>query len=428
MNFLELDIQTIERRIKKINENPDPLRLRSNLLYYELERDARVWQLEAWRSGKPFIRSRTPRVTRAMGLYEADAAFLSNRRTVQIPEEVHKHIADMRSQGFPVRTCEGCVMTVEIILSNEAPKPTILVDWSGCDPVTTSFTAMAHLMNIPIFHMDIGLEVNEDNLQYVTDQINEFIEFAERKVPGIKYNQDKHLELIEIDNKAKPYYTAQYELRKRIPCPIPARDAMRLPRPPSYYPDPVKALEWIKITTEELYHRAEKSVSTMPEEKLRLLWTVTAPLYRNIFADIEKMGVAIPIIHTLYISETYNGFTFKEANFNRNLSLLEQEAIPLMCMAWGGKGKRWVDDILNACKDMKIDGIVNFIQQGCTPTIGLKKLIADRADKELGIPTLQLEGAYMDPEFVDDNELDIKLKEFVTMCITNKTGELNEIS
>lgn len=420
MNFYERDLAFLERRIKKIEENPDPLRLRSNKLYYELERDSRIEQLEAWHAGKPFIRARFPQLTKAMGFQELDAGFLSNRRTVLAPEEVLKALRSKRAEGFPINCCDGTLMTAEIVLSGDLPQPSLMLDWSGCDAVTLSNTVVAHLLDVPIFHFDVGLEVTEDNLQYVTNQIGEFIEFAESKVPGVKYNEDKLAELIEIDHMSDVYFHDLYELRKRVPCPVPARDAMRLPRLPSYFPDPEKALEWLRAYRDELYERAEAGVSTVNEEKLRLMWTMTAPLYRNVFAQCERRGVAIPTIQTVYVSEFYSGYTFREADFGRDLSPIEKQAIPLLCLAWGGPGTRWIDDILATCRDMKVDAIVNFLQQGCTPTLGLKKLIADRAEKELGIPTLQIEGAYHDSQYINDDEFDAKLDDFIDMCLARK--------
>ena len=53
MNWLEKDIAKYERRIKKIEENPDPNKLASNKLFYENERDLEKAQLAAWQEGRP---------------------------------------------------------------------------------------------------------------------------------------------------------------------------------------------------------------------------------------------------------------------------------------------------------------------------------------------------------------------------------------
>ena len=72
------------------------------------------------------------------------------------------------------------------------------------------------------------------------------------------------------------------------------------------------------------------------------------------------------------------------------------------------------------CKDLKIDAIVNYNMLGCAATLGLKNLVAERAEKELGIPVLQLEGRQWDDTYASAAALTAKLDDFAQMCLIRK--------
>ena len=192
---------------------------------------------------------------------------------------------------------------------------------------------------------------------------------------------------------------------------------------PSNFPDPKKALEWVKMWRDEIHERAEQHESNVREEKLRLLWTVTAQMYRNVFTQCEERGVSVPMIQTGFNNRLYAnkpGIYGDETEYGRKLTPLEEEARMTTRFSWWGLGSRWINDTLDTCRDLKVDGIVNFLQLGCVQTLGLHKLLADSAEKELNIPTLQISGAYHDSEYVNDTEFDTALQDFITMCLLRK--------
>ena len=70
MNHYEEYIIKLKNRIKKVKENPDPKRLKTTKLRYELQLEEAQKQLEAWRQGKPFSDGDgfvAGRLARAMG-------------------------------------------------------------------------------------------------------------------------------------------------------------------------------------------------------------------------------------------------------------------------------------------------------------------------------------------------------------------------
>ncbi len=419
MNFYEAEIAKCEKRIKRIEENPDPAKLGSNKILYELDRDLNIARLQDWREGKPFADGLPGPLAKAMGFHHLDLDVSADRSQLATSQ-----FDTIRAAGFPDYACDRTIVFIAMCMTKELPPPSFLVSNNyACDPIMLAYNALARLFDTPVVFWDFGLEANNDTLRYATDQLGEIIEFAESKVPGIKYDESKHIELQEMDGNAFSLLHEIYQLRKHVPCPISGRDAFRLPMPPSHYPNPAKALEYFRAWRDEMQERAEKGIGAVTEEKLRFVWAVSGPFYADPFAILEKRGVAVPWFQfdmAMRYSGVKYGFYGDEKEYGRRLSPLEEEARMFNCLGWASLAKRWVDDTVYVCRDLEVDGIINFLQVGCTATVGLAKILEDVAERELGIPTLQIEGRQLDPTYFDPIKVHDQLNIFIDSCLRGK--------
>lgn len=419
MNFYEAEIAKYQRRIKRIEENPDPAKFRSNKILYEIERDLNFARLQVWKEGKPICEGLLPPLMRAMGFEPMALDICADRSTAD-----RSRFDAIRALGLPDYACDRTVICIDMCMKKELPPPSFIVSHNcSCDPIKLAYNTVGRLFNAPIACLDIGLEATNDTMLYVSDQLGEIIEFAQSRVPGVKYDEDKLIELQTIDRNAYRYLHDIYELRKRVPCPIAGRDAFRLPLPPSYYPDQAKALEYFRILRDEMQERADKGISAVKEEKLRVLWAVSGPFYTDPFSLLERRGVSIPWFQ-FDVAMRWSGVKYPfygdTTEYGRKLSPLEEEARMMNSLSWGGLAKRWVDDTLFVCHDLRIDAIINFRQIGCTATVGLAKILEDRAERELGIPTLHFEGRQLDPSYFDAVQVSSQLNIFVDSCLRRK--------
>jgi benzoyl-CoA reductase/2-hydroxyglutaryl-CoA dehydratase subunit BcrC/BadD/HgdB len=330
----------------------------------------------------------------------------------------------IRALGLPEYACDRTMVCIDMCLKKELPPPSFIISHNcACDPIKLAYNTVGRLFNAPVAALDFCLEDNKDSLHYVAEQMSQIIELAEKKVPGAKYDESKLIELQEYDKAAYGYLNEIYQLRKRVPCPIAGRDAFRMPLAPAFYPDPKKALEYFRIWRDEMQERADKGVGAVAEEKLRVLWAVSGPFFADPFSLLEKRGVSIPWFQfdiamrwSMVKYHTYGDTT----EYGRKLSPIEEEARIMNCLSWGSVAKRWVDDTLYVCRDLKIDAIINFKQVGCTATLGLSKILEDCAEKELGIPTMHFEGRQLDPTFFDQAQVNTQLNVFVDSCLRRK--------
>ncbi len=165
---------------------------------------------------------------------------------------------------------------------------------------------------------------------------------------------------------------------------------------------------------------ADKGMGAVKEEKLRVMWGVSGPFFADPFRFLEEKGVSIPYWHIgegSRFSGAHFPFYGDESEYGRKLSPLEDEARMFNSSAWGGLGKRWIEDTIFLCRDLSIDALIYYQLWGCTVTVNLGKIVADAVERELGIPTLLVEGRCLDQESFDQRELENKLADFVEMCL-----------
>jgi benzoyl-CoA reductase/2-hydroxyglutaryl-CoA dehydratase subunit BcrC/BadD/HgdB len=201
-----------------------------------------------------------------------------------------------------------------------------------------------------------------------------------------------------------------YEMLKHKPAPIAGKDGMG-----RFGGMTAKGLEYARERRDEIAERVEKGLAAVPGEKLRVLWTVTRPTFMDEYKVLAKWGIAV------FKSMGGGGEHPIPPYFGgRKLTPLEKVAARAMNDGFGCPGYSWINDIIRICKDLRIDAIVNYNMLGCTATLGLKKMVEDAAEKELGIPTLQLEGKQIDDSYANEAVITAKLDEFAQMLLSIK--------
>lgn len=300
-----------------------------------------------------------------------------------------------------------------MVVSNRGP----------CDPERWSGSAAAKYAGALFFDVDRRFALDENNVQCIAEIAGEFIEFVEKSIPGVKYDEDKLVEVLEMNQQCINYQIETYELRKRVPCPISPQDSFRMIMVPSRFNKPARVVEYCRMYRDEMFERADKGIAGVPEEKLRVAWLATGPFGRSTFDLLTKKGVSLPWFHYGVAAYNYglvNNYYGDESVYHRKLTPLEEMARVWNCNSWAGDWNAWVDPLIVACRDLKIDAVVDFLQPGCVTTKNLKFITAQRLKEELGIPTLDLEGREFFSTEAAQIEMNRKLEEFLDMCIANK--------
>jgi benzoyl-CoA reductase/2-hydroxyglutaryl-CoA dehydratase subunit BcrC/BadD/HgdB len=361
-----------------------------------------------------------------MGMVPWDAIMAADRTHGQAATNYFEIIG---KEGIPEHTCDRCSILLPMLMKGDFPKPqfTAMSNFE-CIPVYLAHATVSQFMDIPTFNIDLPIksykqEHDEEGLAYVTAQMQEMIAYIEKNVPGTKYDEARLIELQEYDRQFLLEFRKLWKLKAIIPCPLSGRESFREIRLPNMYPDPAKAVEYMRLYVEEVTARVKQGFSAaQPEEKLRFLWSVAGPFYDDPFSWLEQKGVSIPAAEMT----VYNGwFSGREAIWGdpwpgRKLTPIEEEARQTD-FVWGRKGQYWVDTHIHSCRDLHLDGIIYFLQWGCPASNTIGKLIADAAEKELGIPTVFIEGRMLESSMYDRADFYRRLEEFIEIATTKKT-------
>jgi hypothetical protein len=412
VNSYEEYLLKLQRRLKKIEENSEIGRLKINKIRYEIQFEETKERIEAWRQKKPFSNGgdmTAGLLAEAMG-FTSTGGLMPAFQTMQ----PHKYLEHAKSRGLPVEhSCDMTMMPFAMMESGDVPMEDLSVcDEHACTPMMLRGIYVAHQSGNQTFFIDIPLEQNERALNYVTDQLGEFIEFAEKRFPGIKYDEDKLIELQSYSEQIHGYSYEIFQMLKNKPCPIGGMDAFTGAGGVSK-----KWAEYMRARRDEVAERVAKGEGAVPGEKLRMLWTVTRPFFMDPFAVLAKWKIVVPFHYSGPVA-SWAPIPGRAFWGNRALSPLEKVAANALSDQWGHFGSKWVEDMVWVCQELQINAIINYCMLGCTATLGLKRLVEETTFQKLGIPTLQLEGKQWDKSYADEKTISDRLQEFAQICLS----------
>ncbi len=419
MNFLELEVQKLEKRIQKIEQNPDPTKLRSNKLLYEMERNEMQGWLEGWKAGEPFAYTMlTEPILETMGYHCINLSYIADRAG----EQADRYFRIARGAGYPDNVCDRFQVAMGMILNGDLPKPSFVAGFNGaCTLEPEILTAAAHFTGAPFYHVDRYIEPDEEPVPYLTAQLRDMVALAET-IPGAKkFDEDKLGEYQEKMKFAQSCLRVLYEAGKQVPCLLRGQDAFRIPM--LTWANKPGGKEYFASLRQELVERIAQKVGVLPQEKARAMWCVTGPFFTNAMALLERHGVAVPLFEWDIIMGFYGvgiGAIGDTSEYGRKLSPLEEYARHMRLTIWAGPAQRWVDEIIYHCREFKIDMLIYYMLSGCPTNLLSAKIVADQVEKELNIPTMLLEGHMLDREKYNQAEVETKIDDFVSMVLRKK--------
>ncbi len=410
MNFYEDQVIKLERRIKRIEENPDPSKPKSNKIRYQADLELAKEQLEGWRQGKPFSDGGSASMgllTRAMGFIPTGGAEPAFQTTSPL-----KYMGKARDMGLPIdNSCDMTMMPFAMMVSGDLPIEDVAICTQyRCTPMGLKEIYIGHTTNSFTYFIDTPIGDTPANIKYMTEQHGEFIEFCEKRFPGvIKYDEDRLIELQTNADIVSGYTKEVCEMFAHKPSPLSGKDTFAARGTSRWGAGPVD-VEYARVRRDEVAERIAKGIAAVPGEKSRVFWTgITNPVFMDPYKALEKWKITV-----------FRGVEAPGVFIHR---LGEREPTPLEklakhCLKPGGAAN--VDNDIAMARLLQVDGIVFYNMLGCTTALGLRKIVEERAEKELGIPTLQLEGKQWDSNYASEAMITAKLDEFAQILLSSK--------
>jgi len=421
-DFFEMEVAKYRRRIQKIKKKFDPNKPRTNLLLYEMWYDHRVKELRAAEAGEPFVyimESVFDRFLRAFSGFNVFNHVAAADRTAGPAATRYLELA--RSYGYPSDTCDRVQAALGLALANEAPPPSLMfAPMNICEPSRCVDINLSRHFGCPVVAIESEeVECSYETLRNVARQLEEAIPFVEEKVPGAKFDEKKLKQLQEIDIEALGYFVKFQKYMKSVPALLAGQDVLRmghweLREHPRY-------LEYVRELCDELENKAQRGEEAVPGERLRFMWTVSSTFFYDAFSFLAKHGVSVPIFEASAFDTHHRPSVGNDSEYGRHLGLLEEEARYFNSAdSWAGLTERRVSAVIDACREYNIDGLVHFNLPGCHTLCASARIVAERVEKELGIPSGYVEGYCLDSEKFNQAQFEADLKAFIDICLVRK--------
>jgi benzoyl-CoA reductase/2-hydroxyglutaryl-CoA dehydratase subunit BcrC/BadD/HgdB len=314
--------------------------------------------------------------------------------------------------GYPMEVCSYHRAFIGVCLSGEEmifPLPDFIFSTNCCDPSYKAFLQIVERYKVPYYLMDVplfeGEELSEEAVEYCSRQLEEFCDFT-KQITGQGYDAQKFHDTCEWANRCYNLWIEINELRKRVPCPMGVVDEMGDIFPMMQLAGTKEAVAIYEMLLAEIKERVAQREGIVDEEKHRLIWIGSNPIYDNGLLDYFEESGAVLVKSDM------------DCSYLMNIDLedpLKSLARKMISNYWTGSIKKRIKIIKDLIRDYKADGLVMFSQRNCRSfSVGLKP-VKDAIQKEFDIPVLYLEGDMIDVRGYNAQELRNKVDDFIAM-------------
>ncbi len=332
------------------------------------------------------------------------------------PEGVVKYL-DHAQRFVPDHLCGANKTMIGAALSGEFPRPDVIVHASQpCDSGLISFGALAEYLEVPHFCIDTPYYKDDRSYRYLAKELDRLASFLEEHT-GNKLDEDKLREVVENSNEAQSYVLQINDLRKNVPCPLSSRFLMLNAGVSIGMSGTPELVEYYKKQYEVAKAVVDAGKGHLSEEKIRLGWIYTPIFYDlGIFDWMEKEFGAIVTMDMMghYSAKPIENTSDMESIF---MGLARRLTTLPMGHQSHGPMEFFSDWSVELCRDYKTHAAVFAGNFACKHGWAIVKLIKDKINDELGIPTFIFDLDIFDPRMKSSDAAKAELQDFFTTLI-----------
>lgn len=295
-----------------------------------------------------------------------------------------------------------------------------------CCPNHASFVdAVGRIYNVPTIMIDVPIQCLtptdfEESKAYVKRQIYEIVVPFVEKMLGKKYDFDKFEEMVMNLQKTVEFRRYYIELGKMKPSPLSFFDAVLSIAMVVSLAGKPESVTYSQQLKAELEERVAKGISALSEERFRVYWD-HLPIWFKIGYLSKKLASA-------GINVVAGNYTHSEA-FPLYIDEYDNPKDPVDWMAEflvrnnrSGIPEFKRDWILKTCQDYSIDGAIFHNNRTCRYFDGDTFQSAKDVERQLGIPTVIIDGDTADPQFLSESQMDNRLDAFIEIMEARKAA------
>jgi benzoyl-CoA reductase/2-hydroxyglutaryl-CoA dehydratase subunit BcrC/BadD/HgdB len=333
-----------------------------------------------------------------------------------LDEGIHEYLDLAIERGLPDTMCSTQRGVIGLLEAGIIDKPDIIINGAlgSCDPNSKAYEYMSEKFDIPSLTIDIPFYHDERALDYYTKGFKNVVTGLE-EVAGKKLDPDRLREVVDYTNQASELFFEINELKKNVPNPVPGYYNLQHTGTKFMMVGTPEAVEFYQTALDVSKERLKQGKHALPEEKIRVFFVYTGFYFDySLFAWFEEeMGASYlmdvlscfdfnPIIDTTSVESMLRGLAEEMFNLPMTRQLKGSWNMPA----------NWLFDILYYAKTYQADCCVFSGHLACKQAWGVYRLIADEVKKQLGIPSLRLEGDGWDARITPMSSIKEQLKEF----------------
>lgn len=356
-----------------------------------------------------------PEIFHAMDMVPVCAEVLTTM-ALSLEEGIYEYLDLAVERGLPDSMCSTQRGVIGLFEAGLIDKPDLIINGAlgSCDPNSKAYEYMSEKFQIPSLSIDIPFYHDERALDYYTKGFKNVVKGLE-EISGKKLDPDRLREVVDYTNQASELFFEINELKKNVPNPVPGYYNLQHTGIKFMMVGTPEAVEFYQRALDVSRERLEKERQVLPEERIRVFFMYTGFFFdHSIFAWLEeKMGATYlmdvlscfdfnPIIDTTSVESMLRGLAEEMFNLPMTRQLKGAWDMP----------SNWLYDVLYYAKTYRADCCIFSGHLACKQAWGAYRLVADEVRKQLGIPSLRLEGDGWDSRITPMSSIKEQLEEF----------------
>jgi len=297
------------------------------------------------------------------------------------------------------------------------PKPDFLVCCNNiCSTVVKWYEIQARYFNVPLYIIDtpfIHTEFTDEAKLYVINQFKEYLVFLE-EVCAQKFDHEKLANVGRLSIKGQRLWQAVLNCNANKPAPMSAFDAFFHLALIVTLRGTETTVEYYTLLLDEMKERVSTGISSVPNEKCRLVWDNLPVWYRTKWLSEKFASHDASLVADTYTSAWAGVVDLIDEN-----NLIESMAIAHTSVYLNISIDKMFENLKEILIKYKADGLIMHSNRSCKPYSFGQYDLKNFVQKEIGIPVLVIESDMVDERNFSESQIENRIDAFMEVVKQN---------
>lgn len=317
------------------------------------------------------------------------------------------------------------------LFGGDFPKPDFIFQTQICCSHSKWYQHVAKEEMVPQFYVDVGVgpykDMNEQRLDYVTNQLHDGIEFLEKST-GRKFDDELFIHAVKNEMRSTSRWADICALNKVKPAPLDEKTMYSL----YVLATLSKSSQWCADFYDELYEevkdRVARGIAAVPNETARMMSDTQPPWsFLKIFRYLETFGaVSVGSLYTFALEGIWEdkpdgSWGGRSLPWDKGIDIKDRGTALRLYADWNLSKPQWqhffdprlkTAMMLRIIKEWQVDGVMLHLNRGCE---GLSLGIMENrlGISKAGVPIMTFEGNMGDEREFDEVRTQARVDAFM---------------